>query len=291
MVRYSRLLLALALALPWCFGIQVSFAGSEPTPAAAAGVNAQQLVRAVVANELRSTEKDHSHWMYREHEVEPAKDLVKQCVETSAGQICRVLERGGRALTSEEQEQEKNHIEELVKNPSEQKKQQKEHQEDDRKAAELVNMLPHGFVYQYEGEEGGYIRLKFRPNPDFTPPSREATVFHDMAGTMLIDRRQQRLADMKGTLIRNVDFGWGVLGRLIKGGTFEVKRQDVGGGHWVCTLLDVHIHGKALFFKTINAEQHEVDENFKRVPDRLTLAQGASMLETPDLQASGKAGQ
>jgi hypothetical protein len=152
-------------------------------------------------------------------------------------------------------------------------------------------MLPAGFLYQYDGEEGQYTRLKFRPNPDFVPPSREATVFHCMAGTMLIDRRQQRLADLKGTLVRNVDFGWGMLGRLNKGGTFEVKRQDVGERHWVTTLLDVHIHGKALFFKTINAEQHEVTENFKRVPDRLSLAQGASMLETPGLQASAKAGE
>jgi len=82
-----------------------------------------------------------------------------------------------------------------------------------------------------------------------------------------------------------------MLGRLNKGGTFEVKREDVGEGHWVTTLLNVHIYGKALFFKTINAEQREVTDNFKRVPDRLTLAQGATMLETPGLQASAKAGQ
>jgi hypothetical protein len=287
MIRYSRLSY-LALPVLWCLGTQISVAKGEPVTAASA--DPQQLVRVVVSNELRASESDHSHWMYRDHDVEPAKDIVKECVETSAGQICRVLERGGHMLTPEEREQEKHHIAELVKNPSEQKKKQKEHQEDDRKAAELVNMLPHGFLYQYDGEEGNYIRLRFRPNPDFTPPSREATVFHCMAGTMLIDRRQLRLADMKGTLIRNVDFGWGVLGRLIKGGTFEVKREDVGEGHWVSTMLDVHIHGKALFFKTINAEQHEVDENFKRVPDHLTLEAGASMLETSGLQASATTG-
>jgi len=77
---------------------------------------------------------------------------------------------------------------------------------------------------------------------------------------------------------------------LAKGGTFEVRREDVGGGHWVNTLLDVHIHGKALFFKTINAEQHEVDEKFKRVPDHLTLEAGASLLEAAGLEASAKTG-
>jgi hypothetical protein len=53
-------------------------------------------------------------------------------------------------------------------------------------------------------------------------------------------------------------------------------------------VLDVHIHGKALFFKTINTEQHQVDEHFKRVPDHLTLEAGASLLETAGLEASIK---
>ena len=283
---YSRLII---LALVPCVAAQVSTAGDPPL--AAAVRDPQQLVRAVVANEMRSSEQDHTHWMFRDHDVEPATNVVKECVETSAGQICRELERDGHALTAEQREQEKSHIQELIHNPSEQKKRQKEHQEDDRKAAEMVNMLPHGFLYQYDGEQGDYIRLKFQPNPDFNPPSREAMVFHCMAGTMLIDRQQQRLASMKGTLIRNVEFGWGVLGRLAKGGTFEVRRQNVGDGHWVSTLLDVHIHGKALFFKTINAEQHQVDENFRRVPDRLSLAEGALLLDGPKLSAVAKAGK
>jgi hypothetical protein len=286
MLRYLQFVICFAgLA---CAIVSRSYAAEG---AAAASIPPQELLRAVVGNELRSSEKDHSHWMYRDHDIEPAKNVVKECVDTSGGQLCRVLERDGHTLTWQEQQQEKQHIHDVVSNPGEQKKKQKAQQEDDRKAAELVNMLPTGFLYQYAGEEGDYTRLKFQPNPGFYPPSREAMVFHCMAGTILIDRRQKRLADMKGTLIRNVDFGWGMLGRLNKGGTFEVKREDVGDGHWVTTLLDVHIHGKALFFKTINAEQHEVTENFKRVPDRLTLIQGASMLEEPAFTASVKAGK
>lgn len=260
-------------------------------PVVTPAVNPQDLVRAVVWNELRSSEKDHSHWMYRDHDVEPGKNVVKECVETSAGQLCRLLERDGHVLSEAERQQDIAHVQELVKNPSEQKKKQKAQQEDDRKAAELVNMLPSGFLYQYDGEEGGYTRLKFHPNPDFAPPSHEAAVFHCMSGTILVDRREKRLADMKGILIRNVDFGWGMLGRLNKGGTFEVRRQDVGEGHWVTTLLDVHIRGKALFFKNINAEQHEEDAHFKRVSDKLTLAEGASMLESPGGQSGAKAGK
>jgi hypothetical protein len=288
MIRYSRSSLNSTLVLLACLSVQWCFAGD---PAAVAKRNPEQLVRAVVGNELRASEQDHSHWMYRDHDVEPGKNIVQECVETAAGEICRMLERDGHGLAQQERQQEKNHLQQLVKDSSEQKKKQKAQQEDDRKAAELMNMLPHGFLYEYAGEVGDNIRLKFRPNPNFDPPSHEAMVFHCMAGTMLIDPRAQRLADMQGTLIRNVEFGWGLLGRLMKGGTFEVRRQDVGGGHWVNTLLDVHIHGKALFFKTISADQHQSDEDFRRVPDHLTLAEGASMLETPNLQASSRSGK
>lgn len=263
-----------------CFGLAASTA---PV------VQAQRLVREVVKNELDANRNDHSHWMYKEADVEPGKNIVQKCVQTRDGQICRILQRDGRMLSAEEQQTEKRQIEHLIKDPAEQKKKQLQHQDDDRKAAELMKMLPEGFLYQYDGMDGNYTRLRFEPNPDFTPPTREAMVFHCMAGSMLVEAQARRLVEIRGKLIRNVDFGWGLLGKLTKGGTFLVQRKDVGDGHWENTLLDVHIHGKALFFKTINAEQHEVDEEFKRVPDGLTLTQGASMLEGLPLHGSAAA--
>jgi hypothetical protein len=285
MAGYWKLLLHVG----WV-ALVLSSASISSVAADGGAVQLRQLVRDVVNNELRANEDDHSHWMYRQRDVEPDKNVVQECVETKDGQICRVLERDGHVLSEQEQQQESAHIQQLIGDPSQLKKKQRQHQDDDHKAAEMIRMLPDGFLYEYDGEEGPNIRLRFQPNPNFDPPSREAMVFHCMAGTMLIDRQAKRLAEMNGKLVRNVDFGWGLLGRLAKGGTFQVRRRDVGEGHWQNTLVDVHIRGKALFFKTINADQHEVDDNFQRVPNNLTLSQGASMLQLPNLQAA-KAGQ
>lgn len=284
MMRLGKTLLQLGFTALACATAGTAFSElpSNHTPA-------QDLVREVVRHELHANRDDHSHWMFKEEDIEPGKNLVQKCVQTREGQICRVIKRDGRLLSSQEQQTQKQQIERLIKNPGEQRKKQQQHQEDDRKAAELVEMLPHGFLYHHDSVEGPYIRLRFEPNPDFDPPTREAMVFHCMAGTMLVDSQSKRLVELRGKLIRNVDFGWGLLGRLAKGGTFLVKRQEVGDGHWENTLLDVHIHGKALFFKTINAEQHEVDEDFQRVPDGLSLAEGASLLETAPLHASAAA--
>ena len=141
-----------------------------------------------------------------------------------------------------------------------------------------MKMLPQAFIYQYDGREGNCIRLKFSPNPNFDASSWESRVFHAMAGYMWIDETQKRLARLKGELISQVEFGGGLLGRLEKGGRFEVQRIDLGQGRWETKLLDVHIDGKALCFKTIRAQQSEISTNFKRVPEAENIAQAVQTL-------------
>ena len=248
-------------------------------------VDPQQLVRQVVDHEVQMDNADHSHWRYKQTHTDPAKNVVKDCVDTKQGTICRRIAEGGHPLTPAERKIEQRRIENLLNNPVEQRKEQKARREDGDRALQMLKMLPDAFRYHYDGEEGNLVRLRFEPNPGFNPPTREARVFHCMSGFIWVDREQKRLTQLKGRLTRDVKFGGGLLGHLDSGGTFEVKREDVGGGHWDTTLLDVNIHGKVLFFKTINAEQHEVTENFKRVPDDLSLAQGASLLQTPAADA------
>jgi hypothetical protein len=68
---------------------------------------------------------------------------------------------------------------------------------------------------------------------------------------------------------------------LQEDGTFDVRQQQVGPGHWEISLLKVNIHGRALFFKTISVQQDEKHTNFKRIPDELTLAQAADLVRKP----------
>jgi hypothetical protein len=47
-------------------------------------------------------------------------------------------------------------------------------------------------------------------------------------------------------------------------------------------LLNVHMKGKALFFKSIAVDERYSRSELKRVPDDLTAAKGAEMLEKLD---------
>jgi hypothetical protein len=44
-------------------------------------------------------------------------------------------------------------------------------------------------------------------------------------------------------------------------------------------VLNVHMTGRALFYKTIGEQQQFSRSEFKRVPDNLTLAQAEEMLK------------
>ena len=262
---------------------------SDSKPSSPPNMSADELVRQVVANETQLVDSDHSHWMYRQHHVEDGKDTLKECVDTDQGALCRLIAEGGHPLSQSEQAKERERLAELVKNPERQRKLQEARKKDGDQALKMLKMLPNAFHYEYAGTEGDLVKLKFVPNPQFTPPDRESRVFHAMVGFMWVDRDAKRLVELSGKLTRDVDFGFGLLGHLYRGGTFQVKRADVGDGHWETTLLDVKIRGKALFFKTINADQRETTDNFAKAPGKLTMAEGMKMLEVPNRSLQAKA--
>jgi hypothetical protein len=250
---------------------------------------ASQLVREVVDQEIRSTNTDHSRWKYRQHHIDPRSDVVKECVETKQGVICRLVAVAGHPLSQAQERAELQHLQELLNNPRKLQEENKARRQDADHALKMLKVLPDAFEYEYDGMEGENLRLRFQPDPNFNPPDRETRVFHAMVGCLLVAPKSKRLVAIKGTLVKDVDFGFGLLGHLDKGGTFEVRRREVEEGIWETTRLDVSIRGKAMFFKTINAQQHEVTDDFKKVPPALTIAQAVSMLQVPSLQARSAA--
>jgi hypothetical protein len=247
-----------------------------------------QLVRAVIDNEIQAEQSDNTRWFYRMDETKGGHRDIKDVIETSGGSLSLVLEQDGNPLTPEALKQEEENLERMASDPRQMQKRKQTASSDAEKAQRLMRMLPDAFLYQEDGtDENGLLRLKFSPNPDFNPPTREAKVFHSMAGTLLVDPKEKRVAGISGTLIRDVNFGWGILGVLHKGGTFEVKRAQVAPGIWKETVTDVHISGHAIFFKTINEQQHEVHTDFHEMPENITPPEAAQVLKQRAEEASG----
>jgi hypothetical protein len=177
-------------------------------------------------------------------------------------------------------------LEQLIRDPSQQLAVKKQYDADERRLQNLVRLLPSAFLFQYDGWDGAYLRLDFRPDPAFVPPTMESKALQSMAGTILVDPQQKRLAHLNGRLVENVNFGFGILGRLAKGGTFEIERTQVSPSHWKTHLVDIQVSGRMLLFKTISKQQHETRSDFEPVPKDLDVRQAEDLLQSrPDYQA------
>lgn len=248
--------------------------------------SADSLMRDVVANEL-ANRTDHSNWLYRVTRVVEGQTLTEVEVETKDGPVHRLLAINDTPLDTAQRNEETRRSKELLRNPSLQRDVKKQYDADELRLENLIRLLPNAFQFQYDGNNGSYVRIKFRPNPAFVPPTMESRALRSMSGTILIDPQQKRLAHMNGLLEQPVDFGFGFLGRLDKGGTFEIDRIQVSSSHWKTKLVDIHVSGRMLLFKTISKQQHETRSDFESVSKDLDLWQAEKLLESrPDYAES-----
>lgn len=245
---------------------------------------AGQLVREVVFNELND-HQSHGYWRYwiERHTLKGTR--LEDQVETADGPITRLVLNNGRPLTPETQQAEQEHLHNLLTSPEEQARHRQDYAEDEKRIGRILALLPDAFLYQYAGEENGCHKLTFRPNPDYPAHSIEARIFHAMSGTLWVNARYKRLARLDGHVEENLDFGYGILGRLYKGGWFQLQRTQVSPTDWKTERLEVHMCGRALLVKSFARETSEVRGGFTPVPAGMNLAQGMTLMDQVEAQA------
>jgi hypothetical protein len=195
-------------------------------------------------------------------------------------------------LTPQQQQGEIGHLTWLMNNPDQLRKKTAREKEDEERSLRIVKALPDAFLYEYAGTENSepgtgkpgdrLLRLTFKPNPGYPPPSRVEEVLAGMQGELLIDPVVRRLARIDGTLFREVTFGWGIIGHLNKGGHFLVRQGDLGlgDGAWGVTEISLNITGKILLFKGLSMVSDEKLSDFRSVPSDQTFAQAVDLLKT-----------
>jgi len=139
-------------------------------------ISANDLARAVVANELKSQDANHGRWMYHVDREEQGKRKAKEVVQTEQGSLDRLLGVDGHPLNSHEHQREKKRIEDLVRNPEEQQRLEQSKRKDAEQCKAFFKMIPDAFTFSYTGQEGDLIKLSYQPNPTLQPSSREARV-------------------------------------------------------------------------------------------------------------------
>jgi hypothetical protein len=89
---------------------------------------------------------------------------------------------------------------------------------------------------------------------------------------------------LQASLQRDVEFGWGVLGRLYKGGWLNMDQADVGDGVWRIVRFQMNMSARVLI-RTKSFETLEVESHYSPVPATLDYRQGITLLRAGPVQA------
>lgn len=230
-------------------------------------ITPQEAVARASHNELNA--RDNHPFRYTLRKVDNGKITTKEIIETKDGDVARLIAIDDKPLPPDIEAKEIARLQNLLAHPEIQAHRQKREQADANRADEMVRLLPTAFVYKFEGmvegPNGPCYRLSMKPNPRFNPPDRQAEVLHGMSGELWIDQKEERMVKLNVHLIADVDFGWGIFGKLYKGGTILVEQKDVGDDHWEQALLRLNLHGTILMFKSLTIDTNETESNFAPV--------------------------
>jgi hypothetical protein len=240
-----------------------------------------QLIREVAYNELNDHQQ-HGYWRYWIARRTPSGITAEMQVETSGGPVAMPVLANGGPLNPVARQQEQARLDRLLDSPLEQARHLRQYEQDEERIGRIVAMLPDAFLFSFDGQENGCYRLHFRPNPSYSPRTIESRVFHAMSGTIWVDARSKRLAGLEGRVDENVDFGFGLLGRLCKGGWFRLQRVQVSQTDWKTERLEMHMNIRALLVTSFARETSEVRGCFTRVPAGMSVGQGIALLEQAD---------
>lgn len=253
------------------------------TPLRAADQTPEEIVSTVVSNEIRIEAADHSRWMYRDAFKSPEKDVVKLIIQTSGANLSEIIADHGQPPNAQEHQADLAHMQQILSDPSLRARMQRNEAHDGQQADDLMRMLPNAYIWRIVSRQNGEITLASRPNPNFSPPSMSARVMSSMSGTLVVEERSMRLKSLTGRLTQPVNFGWGLLGHLDAGGTFQIIRTEIAPGNWQITQTHVHISGHALFFKSIGDQEDEITSDYKPVPDDVDMNKAAEMIRSGQL--------
>jgi hypothetical protein len=282
------------LALPFC-------AAQTPpsTPA-----QAQALISRAVANRFAEN-STHRPLRFVLNKQDERHNLTQEIVETPQGDVALLVGVNGSPLGPAGRQAERNRLDLLNGHPEVQQHRQRREQADADRVDNLLRMLPDAFLYAYEDTVPCTVttppqvrvpgapspapaaparpepcwHMTFTPNPKWNPPNIEARVLTGMAGEIWIEAPDDRLYKLNAHLIEDVDFGWGIVGRLDKGGTVYLEQTLIGDRDWELTRMKLNLTGKALMVKPLSYRINEELSDFVPVPPGTDYHKAIGILE------------
>ncbi len=243
-----------------------------------------------------------SHPMcYKLVKTSPHWSTTKKICETKDGDVARLIAINGQPLSAADEQKEQTRLTDLASDPGKQRRRKQAEDADQARVLKVLRAMPAAFVYQDAGAvdapaakpgesqspkpgvspSTGIEKFTFKPNPAFSAPDLETQVLTQMAGDIWVDPVRLRVIRLEAHLQQDVDFGWGILGRLNKGGWIVIDQADVGPDMGVDQWRTVHfkmVMSGRVVWKTRVFDTAEDESGYEPVPAGLGYQKAIEML-------------
>ncbi|HXY06847.1 MAG TPA: hypothetical protein VEI52_03255 [Terriglobales bacterium] len=252
---------------------------------AQASPDLQELVRLAVGNEL-GLPFLAENCTYQYHRELSGKHETLQMVKSDEGLLVGKVVRVDNVPVSEDRaRKEDDQLQHLLNDSSAQQQQRRRQQRVEHYIRELIQAMPQAFHYtetktEMAADGGRLIHLAFQPAPDYHPPSAELEVMRGLSGVMVIHEQRKRILRLEAHLFREIDFGWGILIQVNKGGNLLLEREPASPPGSDVRVFSLNIDGRILLLKKL--EIHWSFDHFACLPRALDLASAVSLLTAPD---------
>jgi hypothetical protein len=272
----------------WILGlVLVSVSAGSPGNKKQGPSDAEALIQRAAENEIKAL-KNPAPCSYFQRLQWSWGTETRRVIQTRDAAPSRIVEFNDETLAPDQLSKQIGSLQKLLADRDARKHQIEEDQEETRRRIHMMEAFAQAFIFEPAGEApGGLLKFTFSPKPGFSAPSRESQVYRGMTGTVWVAPKAERLARIEGVLTKDVSFGWGIFGKLDKGGRYEIEQKQTGPGVWHLTRLNLDVKGR-VFLGGFRLQRDERDAEFRSTPVNITFQTAVELLlQSPAGPAKG----
>jgi len=266
-----------AALIVFCLSFQIVTAAQQPRRAELATADHRALIERAAEKEIQALENPVP-FEYTERLNWSWGSETRSVIETSQGRADRIVQFRDEPLAPDQQQKQTHRLEKLLRDHDAVKDELHEQRSETERRVRMLKALPDALIFEFAGRENGLLRFNFHPNPDFSPKDRETQMYRGMEGELWLEPAQERIVRIEGRVVKDVSFGWGIFGRLNKGGIYQIAQTQISPGLWRITTLNVDVKGRILLVEGFRIFRQETNSRFRRTSSSMTYREAVQAL-------------
>jgi len=176
---------------------------------------------------------------------------------TGTGTVRVLLEEKGKAVHPEAYERGLRSVERALENAlkpdlPKQKEAIAKWEKRVRERRELLDAVPQAFRSTWLGHETRngrtLAKLRLEPDPEYKPTSRNTHMLTHVRATVWVEEKTASVVRVEADIFEDIPVGGGFLGKVYKGGRFEMEQTEVAPGVWLPARYLYDFDGRKFIF-------------------------------------------